>query len=79
MTQNVQAATLQRQAYDHLTKGGAYAPDLPIKHPIGQFVRLVEAGVTRIEDASSDLSDLIILNEDGKIYKASVSQAREVE
>ena len=73
------AAELQKQTYDILAKGSANTADLAIKHPIGLFVRLAEAGVTKIEDACSDLSDVVVLGEDGYYYRASGSRAWKIE
>ena len=72
------AIELQKQAYPILTKAGEYGPDLPNRFPIGDFVRMTQAGITKIEDVNVDRGNLEILNENGAIYKSTRSQVRKI-
>lgn len=73
------AASLQQQAYAILAEQGQHLADLATKHPIGMFVRLAKEGVTKIEDVSSDITNLTVLNEDGQLYQANSGCAWKIE
>ena len=71
------AETLQKKAYALLADQGQYVSDLPNKFPFGIFMQIARKGVD-IEDVSTEGVGLEIMDPEGNVYAASLSEVKEI-